>query len=102
MNLYIIIFGKRNLEALKNKVSIKKYLKEIDDSLTSLMGKKYANFTKLILIILSVVFVVFNAVIFIECLVGVILGTFGAKKSYQIPIFNNYLNKILTHINRLR
>ncbi len=102
LNLYIIIFGKKNLEILREKISIKKYLSEINDSLVSLMGNNYANILKIVLVILSFAFIIFNAFIFIQCLLAVILGTFIAKKSYQVPAFNNVLNKILTYINRLK
>lgn len=102
LNLYIIIFGKKDLTALKEKISIKKYITEIDESLKSLLGENNTKIFKGVLGLLSVIFVIFNAIAFIECLLAVLLGTFAAKKSYQIPCVSNILNKIATYINRLR
>lgn len=101
-NFYVILFGKKDLTTLKEKISLKKYLKELDTALTEALGDVGATFTKLICILFCIVFVVVNAITFLLSAVSIVLGTYAAKKLYPLPIVSNYLNKIATYINRLK
>ncbi len=102
LNLYIVIWGKGDLNKLKAKVPLKTYLKELESSLDEMIGDKATTTAKIIAIILCVMIVIFNAILFLGMLVAFILGSFVAKKSYQIPAVSNVLNKIATYINRMR
>lgn len=101
-NLYVVIFGKQDIQALKNKLSISKYLSEINNSLKHAVGDEIAKWLKVVLILLLLMVVIFNIYFFIGCLIALILGTFAAKKAYQYPWTSNIINKIATYINRLR
>lgn len=102
LNWYIILFGKKDLEQLKNKISIGKYLKEIDESLVKEIGDKYTTLIKISLIVLSIVIVLTNAYLFLSGLVALILGTSVAKKSFKVGAIQNVLNKLATYINRVK
>lgn len=102
LNWYIILFGNKDLEQLKNKMSIQKYLREIEQSLVTEFGDKVTTWLKIGLIVLCIAIVIFNAFLFIGLLLGIILGTFLAKKSFKIGSLSNVLNKIATYINRVR
>lgn len=101
-NWYTILFGKKDLEQLKNKISIQKYLKEMNEALSTGIGEKEASLVKLVAIVLCVVIVICNAYAFLAVLVALIVGTFAAKKSYQVGAVSNLLNKMATYINRVR
>lgn len=100
--MYVILFGKKDLETLKNKISIKKYIAEIEQSLVEMTNDKAVTAIKVALIVVSVAFVILNALAFLQILAAVVVGTFGAKKSYEIPAVSNYMNKLATYINRLK
>ena len=102
LNLYLTIFGKKDLNRLKEKISIKKYIKEIEEALHEIFGKNGTKLFKGIIVLLSITFIIFNAFTFLICLMAIILGTYTAKKAWQISIVSNFLNKIATYINRLR
>lgn len=101
-NLYVLVFGKKDLDALKQKISIRQYLREIEDGLLQSIGDKWTTLLKILFIILSIVFVIFNVFSFLLCIAAIMGGTFAAKKSWEIPSVSNLLNKIATYINRLR
>jgi hypothetical protein len=100
--LYVIIFGKKAIESLKTKISIGKYLTEINESLDGLVGSQYASGIKYLLLILSAFFVIFNVAFFLKGLIAVVLGSWVAKKSFQISAVSNVLNKIACYINRIK
>lgn len=102
VNLYIILWGKGDLEKLKSKVSLRAYMKELEIAMDEMIGDKGTTALKIVFILLCIVIVLMNATFFFLSLLAFILGTYVAKKSYQIPIVSNILNKIATYINRLR
>lgn len=102
VNWYIILFGKKDLEQLKNKVSIKKYLAEIEDSIDKSFGKKITTIVKLALIAVSIVVIVANAFLFLVSIGAFVLGVFLAKKSYEFGPVANVLRRIAIYINRVR
>lgn len=101
LNLYIS-FWKKDLEQFKNKISIGKYVKEINESLVSSVGEKNTTLIKIAAVLLSIAIVFYNAVFFLGCLGAVVSGTITAKKLHQIPATSNIINKIATYINRLK
>ncbi len=101
-NFYIVVFGSADIQKLKQSISISKYIQEMNVSLTDALGDKPATALKLLLIALSVMLVIFNALFFIQVILGIIIGTFGAKKLGQMGAVSNWLNKIKTYINRIR
>jgi len=101
-NFYVMLFGKKDLTKLKEKISIQKYLKELDTALTEMLGDKGATIAKISGIILSIVFVVMNAVTFLLSALALLVGTYAAKKLYVVPTVSNVLNKLATYINRLK
>lgn len=102
LNTYILIFGKSDLQALKNKISIKKYLREIEDSLVAVVGDGWVTVLKLTLVAFTLISLFLNVLLCLVFVGAVLLGTFGAKKSYEIPSVSNVMNKVATYINRLR
>ncbi len=102
VNLYIVVFGKEDLEHLKGKISLRLYLRELDASIVDGIGDRGATAVKLSIILLSVAVIIVNALTFLGCLVAVVLGTFVAKKLHQVSAVSNLLNKVATYINRLR
>lgn len=101
-NWYVILFGRKDLEELKSKISLRKYLKQINESLESAIGARNATFVKIGVIVLSLVIVIAKAFFFVAGLAGLVLGTFVAKKLYQVGAVSNILNKLATYINRVR
>jgi len=101
-NFFIILFGKKDLEQLKAKMSIGKYMKEINDGLISGLGDTGATLIKLAIAIIVILFIIFNLIPTLLTLLVIAIGTFTAKKAYRIGAVSNILNKIATYINRLR
>lgn len=101
-NFYTTIWGKQDLEKLKGKISFGKYLKEMNEGLQDAIGDVAATIVKICFCILVVIIVFVNFWLCLACLLALVLGTWAAKKAYQIPAVSNVLNKIATYINRLR
>ncbi len=101
-NWYTVLFGRKDLEQLKAKISIGKYLKEINEALESSLGRKGAAVTKVVLFLVAIAILVSNALLFLAGFVGLVIGTMLAKKSFKISAVSNVLNKIATYINRIR
>lgn len=102
LNLYVIIFGKKSVEQMRQKLSLKKYLSELNEGLDEIAGKGGAKFMRGAVVVLAISFVIFNALTFLLCLLAVFAATFAAKKSYQVSRVSNFLNKIATYISRIR
>ena len=98
----IIIEQNEEIETLKQKISIGKYLREIEASLVAAVGDKAATAMKLGLIVFSFIVLIANAFLCIAILLGIVLGTFAAKASLKISAVSAYLNRIAAYINRLR
>ncbi len=101
-NWYVAIWGKQDLDQLKQKISIKKYLADISNGLEEGLGKKGSTITKLLIIIILIGILVANAFLLLGVLVSVALGMYVAKKLFQVGAVSNILHKIATYINRLR
>lgn len=101
-NLYVTIFGKQDIQKLKNKISFGTYLKEINKALDEMMGDTGATILKSLLIGFLILMALFNLLFLAECIIAIILGAYLAKKAYQVSFVNNWLNKLATYINRLR
>lgn len=100
-NLYIIVLdGKKDLQKLKEG-SIKKYLAELKDSVSEVLGQG-AKYFWIGLVLLAMTIVFFNAMFFLGCLLASVLGIYAAKKAHQVPFSSNIINKAATYINRLR
>lgn len=102
LNWYIILFGKKDLEQLKAKLSIKKYLAEMGDAMEKAIGRAGSICVQLGFVVLSGVIVIANAFLFMAGIGGFVLGVFLAKKSYQVGSISNVLRRIAIYINRVR
>lgn len=102
LNLYIIIWGKGDLEKLKHKIPFTTYLREIEDSLEEMIGHTWTATLAGLLVVLAISMVVINVYLVVGSVVAIIAGTFLAKKLYQIPQAHGFINKIATYINRWR
>lgn len=102
LNVYLVIWGKKDLERLKMKIPLKEFIREMEESLNDAIGDKASTVAKIFAILLCVVLVFMNALMFFGGLLAFILGTWTAKRAYQIPAVSNVLNKIACYINRLR
>ena len=100
LNVYILIFGKEDINNLRSRLSFGKYLKEIDQALADSMGYMWASLAKFLFIIFLVLSLLFNYLFFIMVFVAVALGTWCAKKLYSVPMVNGFLNKVATYIKR--
>jgi len=101
LNLQIIVFGSKFKELLKQKISIMKYVNEILKSSEETIGKDNTKILKIILSLMFLFALIFNFYFFIKIIIAFLLGTWSAKKLYQIPKYANYINKISTYIVRL-
>lgn len=101
-NWYVILFGKKDLEVLKSKLSIRTYLKEIEDGLDKIFGDNFTTILKIVFIVLSVVVVIANAFLFLAGLGAFLIGVWLAKKSYQFGPVMSVLRRIAIYINRVR
>ncbi len=102
LNWYIILFGKKDINQLKTKLSIRKYLVQIEESIDNELGHSATTFVKLGFAAILVLLVIFNITFFVLSVLAIMLGVFLAKRSYQIGMISNVLNKIATYINRVR
>lgn len=101
-NFFIIIFGKKDLEYLRTRLSFGTYIQEINSGMVDMIGDRGATVVKLGVVIAFGIVLLFNFV-GVVLLVGAIgIGTVVAKKAYQIPAVSNILNRIATYIKRLR
>lgn len=101
-NLMIIIFGKKNIAELQNKVSISKYLKEFNELCIEEMGDTAVTVCKLVMILFCIFLAVMNIFPMIAFVVAVTLGTGLSKKLYTIPSINALINLASVYINRLK
>lgn len=101
-NLVVILFGKKDIEALKQNVPIGKYLKEIDALLVESIGDRATTVLKLAGCALLAVLLVVNILGFVGAGVGIVLGTIAAKRAYRVSAVSNLLNKVATYVNRMR
>ena len=101
-NFYVTLFGKKDLTKLQEKISLAKFLKELDADMTKAIGDKETTILKIVVAFIGIIFVLVNAVMFLFCAAAILLGTYAAKKLYPIPMVSNYLNKLATYINRLK
>lgn len=101
-NLYTFIWGKKDLQALRGKLSIGRYLKELSDSIKAALGEDVLKWIKICVPIILILIILFNLIFFIECALAIVLGIYAAKRAYQYPATNSFINKIATYINRMR
>ena len=100
LNFCVIIFGKESLQKNVKKVPIKIYFNNLLESVDESIGKHYAFFLYICLIILSLLLMLFNILLLIECVIAVIFGMFITKKIYQTSFINNHLNKLIIYIKK--
>lgn len=98
---YVSIVGTKEIRDLKEKVSIKKYFKQMSDALDEFVGDGVAIAIKLLLVVFAIIFVVVNAILFLYILVGIVLGIFLSKKLQDIPSVKAFCNKMTIYVNRL-
>lgn len=101
-NLYTVIWGRQDLAALKQKISLGKYWKEMWAGLEQGVGKKVTIGTKIFLALFCVFAALTHIFSLLLGLAAVMLGFLTAKKLWQIGSVNNVLNKVATYINRMR
>ena len=99
-NLYKILFGSKDIEELKKKVSLKKYTKEINEAMVESVGKDNAKVLKLVLTAFIALSLLVNYILMIQLILAIILGSYGARKLYSIPAASNVLNKITIYIRK--
>ena len=102
LNIAVTVFGKQDIEALKQKISLSTYLSELNKALTREIGDTAVTVLKLVCTLVIVIFVLFNFIGCILTLISIVVGTLAAKWCYKIPAVSNVINKIATYINRLR
>lgn len=97
-----MLFGRHDLDTLKQKLSVGEYLRSLEESLDSFAGHNATTIAKLALIGFAVLLVIVNLHLALAGFVGFLAGAWLAKRSYRIAVVSNALNKVATYINRLR
>lgn len=100
LNIYILLWGKKSIEELRAKMSVGKFLKEINDTLVHETSEHFVFAMKTLGILLLLAIAIHNALLLLAALVGIALGVFVAKRCYENPASQNELNKLATYINR--
>lgn len=102
LNFYILIFGKSDFDKFRNKLSIKKYIRELNktldesfDETTVLWGKLFLGFCSLILIIINLWFC-------LQILIAIPIGIYLSKVLIKVPKISNVINKFAVYISKLR
>ena len=72
------------------------------DSLSEIISDRGVTIFKLSMIGLGGLFVLLNPLMLLEFGLALWVGTWAAKKSYQVPAISNVLRRVATYINRLR
>lgn len=101
-NIYVIVFGCKDVNSLKERLSMGKYLAIVNKSMVENLGDKGATAAKLGCVVLVGIFILFNVWSFVGALVGLFAGMVAAKRLYQVPAVSNVVNKIATYVNRMR
>lgn len=101
-NLYILAVGTRDIETLKGKISIGKFIKLTNESLSDMVGDTAATIIKIVAALLLVAILIANAMFFLICILAIVGGVVASAYLYKVPAVSNIVNKIATYINRLR
>lgn len=100
-NLAVTLFSK-DVEALRGKITVGKYLGNLNDVFVDWIGKDATGILKAFALVVVLWFVFWHLLTAVLCIVGASVGTWAAKKAYGYPAFNGWCNRVATWINRIR
>ena len=101
-NLFIIIFGKADVDALKSRVPLRKWVRELDADMARTIGSGGTVAVKLAACSLVVLFLAFHLVTAILSLLAAGIGILASRRVYAFPPANAFLNRMAVYVNKLR
>jgi hypothetical protein len=102
LNFAVIVLGKDTMAQLRTDHSLKHYLSEANALLTDSLGDQGATVVKLSLVVIAGLFLIFNLIPTLVCLLAVVVAVIAAKAVLRIRAVSEMLNRLATYINRLR
>lgn len=102
LNFYIILFGTKDIDKLKSKICLSKYIDDINTNLKNLVGGKMTIAFYGVVFMVLVLLLLVNILSLLQICLAIIFGTYLAKKLYDIPKISNVMNKVAVYINRLK
>lgn len=79
---------------------MKKYVDEIFKSAAGVIGSRNLSILKGILVVMLLLFLISNVFLFFKLIAAFLIGSWSAKKIYEIPTVSNYTNKMIIYIIR--